>query len=822
MSGPIRLGEQKNLSATDGKEGVISQDGKPVAPEQTIPTASAARTIYERLQHQHLQRAHNYRRIQGMIDGNPPFNQQALAAAGLNDMANVNWKDADSIFRSVGLAYWSLFNEVKNIISIKTTFTNDEGMNAEWSKILSEEWDKIIRLWPTFNKHMTLHQGEMIKFGLSGILWGDERDWRFKPIDVSRFYFPDQTRNDPEALTLIVIEEKYEAQYLWDVYEGASDSGPWSKEALGEVLLQLANIPDDDRHNYYNTDILQQKIRNGDFYYTDLYNDDIALISLLSREYESGKVTHQMIHRRVETPDFVYEAVDQYEEMCEAFFYFTYEPGNKTIHGSKGLGHKMFSPVQAITHLDCSVLDQAKRAGTLLIKSGPSRGRDDRQIKFVHGGVIDVGEAEIAQNTMGNNVAQTVEVSRYFRDKVFTNNNISGNDPGFPDKNIRSGNRQAQMQVLKEAQVQKNQIAHYYLQLDFFFKEIVRKMLKSRQGWPGYEYVKMWKDACIERGIPEQVFDYQKAPKKPDGMPIFLDVSATRSSGAGSQMADQLTMQRVMEVMPTMGERGKINALMDYIAAFRGHEYVDRYFPPEDRQKQPTGDDTIASIENNQLSEGKQVIVSPDNNHLIHAQNHMRLMSEVMKMYQQDPQMMIEEGKNVLQWADEIMQVTGPHFVKHLFFLAQDPTVKAQVQELNAQWAVLANFGDQVAVNANRQREAEQRKVMEQQQAMQQAQDQNTPEHIKARADVELKARKLEEQIRRDRTRDRHKFALAAEQLRKNSKLQELKTLNELALEERKARAEDERADSRTVADTRREDFKAVNTVRRENEKDAE
>jgi hypothetical protein len=155
------------------------------------------------------------------------------------------------------------------------------------------------------------------------------------------------------------------------------------------------------------------------------------------------------------------------------------------------------------------------------------------------------------------------------------------------------------------------------------------------------------------------------------------------------------------------------------------------------------------------------------------------------------------------------MGVTGPHFVKHLFFASQDPTIRADVQQLNAQWAVVANFGDQIAMNANRQREAELAELQRQQQAIQEQADQNTPEHIKARGDIELKQRKLEAQIQRDRVRDRNKFALAAEQLRSSSQLARAKAANEIAIKERTARSDDNRQDATAVSEILRENAKA-------------
>lgn len=786
MAGPIPKGQLP--AANTGKAGVQMDDGNLTSPENVVMSPQAALTIYKRLKHAHRQRCWNYERIQGMIDGNPPYNPREMARAGLTDMSNVNWKDGESVFSSVALAYWSLFNDVENIAEFHVDFGDDEALKAEWGRVLAEEWDKTIRSWPDFQKHMDFHQAELIKFGLSLLVWPDEDDWRFKPVNIKSFLVPDQTNNNLESLTTVIVERQYTAQFLYRVYETAksSPSGVWNAEALGHILFMLADISDEDKksHGISDCNDLQKYIRNGDLHYSDLYNDEITLVSLLSKEYD-GKITHQMIHHKIPTEDFPYFLDRQYDDIREALVYFTYRPGEETIHGNKGLGHSIFSGVEAITQLDCSVIDQTKRAGTLIVRSGPQRGRDERQIKFVHGGVIDVGEAEIAQNSMGSNVANSVDVSRYFKGKILANNNVAGGDPAFADRNVQSV-RALEQQATKEARVQKNQIAHYYATLDHLFREIVRKMLRSTRGSAGWEYVAIWKERSIARGVPEEFFEVGKAKILPNGLPDYLDITASRSAGSGSQIADQIEMREMMGILPTMGERGRTRILKDFIAAFRGFRYVDRYFPDEDQMRQPTGDDTIASIENNQLTDGKQIVVSPDNNHAVHAPAHVRMMSEWMQLYQQNPEAQFDRNTNLLQKVDDVFAVAGPHLVGHLFFLQNDPTRKSLFQELNAEWAVLANFGDMIANNAGKQREAEARREQQAAQAQAEQDAQNTPEHIKARGDIALKDQKMQAGIERDRVRDSNKFLLERENIRRKTELDRLKASGELAIKAQK------------------------------------
>ena len=777
-----------------------NSDNVALAPMRVIPTAQAALAIYRNLRDRNLKRIGGYQKIQGMLDGNPPYNPARMMKEGLSDMCNVNWKDGEALYRQAVLAYWSLFNQVEFIADFKVTLEEPkemqmgegsgytpEGrkaasvMNAELGKIISEEWNNVIRSWPSFNKRMNFHQGELLKFGLNAIIWPDERDWRFKPVSVKNFIVPDNTENDMEMIDLICIENTYSARYLWDVYDNISDdNGVWNKKVLGDLLVRLANVSD---VNAYRTDRvdplwLQSELKQGNLYFDALYNDDIRLVSIFVKEYDDGAFSHIMIHPSLSTDDFVYFNYKQYKNLREAFTYFTFSPGEEKLHANKGLGHSIYAAVEAITQLDCSLLDQAKRSGSLLLRSNPGRGADDRSVKFVPGGIIDLGECEVAQNTLGSNVQNIAETSRYFKQKILENNNISGFDSSTQDRDYQSAFTM-QYQASREARVQRNVIAHYYEGLDRFFREIVRKMLLSKPSYPGYEYVKTWKENCIARGVPEEVFEIGDSVT-PDGLPRHLQVSATRSAGSGSQTADIMEMQLVMNLLPQLGQRGRQAAMEDYIAAARGWRYKDRYMPMEDMDNQPTGHDTIASIENNQLSDGKQVIVSPDNNHLIHATNHMRMMQEWLQMYFQDSEAMYE-GTTLLQKVNNVFAVAGPHFVKHLMILSQDPTMKAQYQQLNAQWAEVANYGDMIRHNADRQMQAQMQEQQEAAMLQQQYDQQNTPEQIKARGSVATKDMKMRADIERDKVRESMRFALEMMKLKNQDEVNRAKTAIELS-----------------------------------------
>ena len=247
----------------------------------------------------------------------------------------------------------------------------------------------------------------------------------------------------------------------------------------------------------------------------------------------------------------------------------------------------------------------------------------------------------------------------------------------------------------------------------------------------------------------------------------------------------------MMSILPNLGERGRDNVLEDYITAHRGYRYAKRYFPPEDRAEQPTSEDTIASLENNQLAEGKQVIVSPDNRHAVHAPHHMRLMMDQMKMYQEQG-----EGNNELLYStDQMFSAAGPHFTKHLLYLQRDPTRRALVQQLTAQWGIAANFGDMIRNNAQAAREAEMNKLQKQQQEFNQLDKDTQIKQMKVQADSMIKLQKLSNDAERDKKRDQLKYLQSLEKIREDSLVQRIKNEKELALKAQKELADDSTSD---------------------------
>lgn len=793
----------KKGSPVNGIE-TVTKDGDTIkAPDLVVPNATSARVIYERMRNSHSKRALVFARIKGMIDGNPPYSKKGMTRQGLQTNSNVNWRDGESIFESVALTYWSLFNDVRYIAEFSTDL-GDPNQNPQTGLTVSEVFDETVRSWPEFYDVMAQHQSDLIQFGSSFLVWTHKKDWRYDVADIWRVLTPEKTRNNTEKISICAIEHVMTAQELWEIYEN-SKSDKWDHDAVGAILLHNAKFKEKDKA-YSSSAVLnlQTRIRNNDLNMDEIYQDDIVMISMYVREF-NGKISRGIFSPNGTTgdpDDWAFFDKDQYEQMGQALAHFSFTPGEKYLHGSKGTGHRIYNTIEGTTQIDNSLMDQARRSATVLIRTRQGKSKSLAQHTFSHGGFTDIGESEYIQNLMGSNSGAGVEIAQYFRAKLERNNNMSGAFMGGPDSKVR-GPADVREQVTREAKVQKNRISHYYQQLDSVFREMVRKMLLSKSGDPGYEYVEMWKKKCIARGVPEEFFKLTKENAGPNGLPEHMKVSATRASGSGSQYADQVEMQSVMSILPTLGERGRTAALQDFVAANRGHRYVARYLPPEDQTQEPTSEDTIASIENNQLEKGEMVVVSPDNNHAIHAERHIQRLQQIAQLFNESESAAREAGSDTpsvdanqfgqygLNEVDIAFQTLGPHFVRHLLYLQQDPTRASEAQSLGRRWAILANFGDKIANNAQEHRA---KVVREQQKALEQMEQLDMEERVKMK-EVEMNARvklfKARGEMANASNRTQLEFLIGQQKVSFENELKKASTISKIANDAAKTLSEE-------------------------------
>jgi hypothetical protein len=177
--------------------------------------------------------------------------------------------------------------------------------------------------------------------------------------------------------------------------------------------------------------------------------------------------------------------------------------------------------------------------------------------------------------------------------------------------------------------------------------------------------------------------------------------------GNGSAIMRQTTLASLTPYSAMWPESGQANFHDDVIAAYTNQTKVERYNPKAARMNQPTDQHNLAMLENAAMRTGAQVIWTPTQNNLIHAEVHLKASADAAASLQQgaDPAAVLAFMENV-----------GPHIGQHLQALSQDPSHQRQFKALEGEFKHLGQVADQLHGQVQKmmqQRQEEQQKIQQ-------------------------------------------------------------------------------------------------------------
>jgi len=737
-----------NLAANTLAPAIQTDEDNLVAPISLVPNIIVARAIYNRYRQAHIDRIILYTAIKGLIDGNPPYDPEELAEAKLSHIANFNDLYARSMIDKSNLAYWNLLNEAEVLFEFKFVNTPTNQFASDPSAlsmagILSRNLDKVIRSWTDFKPSVNILTDQLVRYGISPAVWGHEKDWRWKVVDINRFFVADQASSVMGNLTQMCVETDYTIQFLFETYTHFKDikdmDNPWDIEQLSRLLLYYGSkYTKDNKQTYLDPMDIQSMITNGDFGIDTLYTDTIRLVNMLYVEYD-GTITH-LIFDKNSSSDILFRQEKQYNSLQEGIVIFTASPGAKTIHENIGVGHKLFAPCQALMQLDCSTVDGAKWASTLFISTPAGVNNTADELRFYPGIPTNIGTAQVAQSFMGANLAPITGISQYIKSNLQANIANSGDDPQLPDSSQGTkSSSEARMQRLSRFAVLKNNIAHFYDQFDMLTKNMVSKMLQSTESDPGYAYAKRWKDLCMAEGVPKEVFEVSDVDEW--GIPTNMEVKASRVAGDGSTESLILSLEALQAISGDFGPREANEYKKLWITATCGKDFVPAFLQDSGKEDERAGGASLAFLENMSFQRGQSALVSPDNDQRAHISIHFSLGEDIVQQLQQQKIDPIQ--------ADEQFGQLVPHLGEHMELAAKSPFMVNFVAGVRDGWNQLQNYANLNRKNAGRMLQAQIKKNQDNQEKEKEAMSDAERKDFIAQKDESRKDFKMQSQEER-------------------------------------------------------------------------
>lgn len=673
------------MSDIDDGIGLAGVPESGAVPDSRLKDVATAREIFEELRDSDDRSSKLRAKVQAMFDGSPPYDPAQLQKTQQSYRCNLNFGEAESLLEYAMGGYVDMLHSVEDLLVTPTLF-GEENERNHYTTILSREITRTLREWPQFYFNVLHLCTEFVAHGLGVAHFEDNSDWRFRACGQSDFYVPRGTLASEDELDIAMARRVYPLHTIWSKIKNGAKPG-WNVAAVRKALAKAAAVNEADATDY---EKLEAELKNND-YTTRGRSAKLKLIHAWVREFD-GTVTHHIFTEDGDCKEFLFTQRGYFGSMQQGFVMFPYGLGtNSHYHGVRGLGYKIFPAIQVSNRLRSQLIDGAMLASSEIIQVNGEAEFSTTALTY-YGTYAMLAPGATIVNRSQPNFAQSVlpvlgDMSTQLQNRTgqYTVQSV-----------FNTGRERTRYEVAahleQAAKVSVTSQNLFYQPWDRLLREMVRRMIRSSyvKEDPGGEAVLDLKKRLARQGVPDEAF------KKID----IGEVRAVRAVGAGSQAAREASLNGLLENISAYDPVGRHNILRDLTVTRVGASQADRYIPRDPGPRLPV-DSKIAVLENQALTEGKQIEVEPEENHVVHLDKHLEALGEFIAQS--------EEGVPIEELVPRMFSLYE-HSFTHLEFVQGDVTqqeiVAAYRQSLQQSGEIISNGMKRIAKLQREQQQA--------------------------------------------------------------------------------------------------------------------
>lgn len=731
------------MSADGSPEGLKTIENGHV-PECRMKDATAVQGFVRRLIEQDGQgRSQKRAQVDGLVDGNAPYQASKLAAAGRREACNVNWGTGRSYLESGSGAFYDLFSESPGFVLIETGHGR-EDQRVEWSRTMSTKADEVFMAAEEFDSEMQLSQNEMVLHGNGPLFFENEFKVFPRSIETGSLLVPERTSSNIQRWEAAAVLIEYYPPELYEFIQNAKAAKAvgWDVEFTRRTIESAMDFKQDGQS--YNWEDYQRQLKSNSLSY---YDDSkvIHAAHVFWKEF-SGRITHAIVQREDSTgkgTKYLFLKVGRYSNFTEAIHPMYFDRGRGGYHHSvTGLGVKMFGPMAYENRLLCNLMDKAFAPKTLFKPTTTEATQKFQLATYGDWGLLPPG-TEVVQNPIQGMLNDGLAMFRTSSELMRSNlssyrQNVAMEKPGNPNTAFKE-----RLDASQQSALSNTTFSRYYRQLDSSYFEIVRRLCNPNST---DEIAKDYQKSCIAAGVPRECFGRIKS------------VRAVRVIGQGSPFMRQQVTTEMTAVINRCSEEGQNNWLNDFIASRAGQSAVSRYNPRPKVNQLATEQMERAGNQLVGMRSGKPATITASQDALVFATEFLKASVQAVQSVQQgaNPQQVLA-----------FLSLSGAAIAAHIQRMAKDPLRKQVVAELTKQWKQLAGVTDKL--KALVQKQAQKQK---EQQARTQA----------AMTDEQLAAAKLQGEEARKNAKLKQAMAIKDVTTRQNLSIADAKTASEIKL----------------------------------------
>lgn len=689
----------------------VDKTGKGAKDRFTNP--EAVRAIYDHLSTEDLPDANRRKKIRALYDGNLPYDPKKLESSAQKNLANINTMGLKGAIDSRANAILRLQSDTANLIELRPIARELAGPDAaKVGRVVSEEFSTLLREKGAFIAAIARMSRETDLFGLGPITWPSALDYCPVALDRAQIRFVGNGPVSSSEHELFMFESTLTADYLrflLDNPETAESSG-WNVTQIKEWLIKAFYHGEDTRSqpgvegsttlpeaalSYVRRNILGDEKQFQQFHVIHVFVKEVA--------WPRG-ITH-IIMPATAKDAFLFQSKHAYRNMDECFLWYPYNVVERYAKEVRGLASYRYAIERTNNRLTCQIVDAAFLASTMILSQvpGTAQAQDitiNEQGRYT---ILPAGFAP-AQSQVKPDLQSLMGVKQAL-DQIGTNA-ITGSDMApVSTTGTKAFDNSSKQQTKTEMEIQQRLKAHQNVADHAQRQDVLNKI--CRQSFLralrlalmnpieriDYPEIDDWVRRCEMRGVTlEQMMM----------IPQLFTIVACRDLALGAEGKVDSFNNFLQVHGGTIDEPGRKFIARESARLLFGQRDADQILPEVSRDQAPNDQASFATMENNQMKMGFQVVVGQDQLHWSHIPIHAQLLQEIAEMvaapqdntpdlneFNGDPEQSMQIGEQTLQNIQEdpkkilgILTMASKHVQEHLQIGGMQIGMQAQAKQV--------------------------------------------------------------------------------------------------------------------------------------------
>lgn len=563
-------------------------DAQTLAPaNRAIKNAAQAWEIVKAFESENSERNKVNARIMQKYNAERPHSQGELEAQGLAWKSNFSTKPLPHLIDKVAPRFSSAIKGMRYLTS--AAFPDDVEGAAAKTEVFQKEITKTCRTREGWNDLISEVAQENALFGFTSVSWHDEYCWFPKHYRQDNFFVPRGTKHFAGSAQIYICREEF---LLHELFEFLKD--PAAAEIAGWNIQNTV-----DAINSATPDAIRSRNSDVERVYADLSREltvgssftngarAVVVYSVFVTEID-GKVTHYILADKEGKELFAKE--DRFASMADVVAFFSFQHGNGKLHGSKGIGREVYAMAAALDRGRNEVVDRLQMAGKIVVSC------DEKDIKrfrmSVLGNAIIIGSAyNISTSRVDGAVEPFLKLDSFITDLL---DQIAGSASPKAIEGERVTKAAIELMAGREEERRDSVIER-------FLSQFVRMMNTVQK--------RMCSPTCTEQDAQEMQRRLLRHMSQEE-----LDYISNQP--AAETVADFSEQERQSIIL--VAQEGRGNPLYNQkalehrkISAQLNSEFADSVLLPDNDPTQQAEQTRQQQLENQLLSQGQPVPVSP-------------------------------------------------------------------------------------------------------------------------------------------------------------------------------------------------------------------